>query len=190
MNAGPIITALALALLIAISTVIGCATGGSGSTIGFFPVELTGSASAVVGCDALGLSEDDDVLIALTGNRIRVDTDDFDFDCRGTIFGGAEITFADADDPAVDGVDFEITAKDGCGDLDDLDWTDLRKVRVMFETLPPDTPLTCTDASDAPAGDRLECAIDACTFTIADPLIVYQFDLEYALEEAIYDALY
>ena len=100
------------------------------------------------------------------------------------------MTFADAADPQVEGFDFEISAKNGCGDLDDLDYTDLAKVSVLFETMPPDAPLTCTDFSDNPLGDRLECAIDGCSFVVLDPLVVYRFDLEEALEDAIDDALY
>ena len=176
-------------LLLSLSA--GCGTSSTGSTIGFFPTEMTGNASQVIDCASLGLAEDDDVLISLTGNRITVKTDsEFDLDCRGTIFGAGDMTFADTVDPQVDSMDFEITAKDDCYDLDDVGYTNLAKVAVTFETMPPEAPLTCTDASDAPLGDRLECAIEECTFIVLDPLIVYKFDLEEALEDAIEDALY
>jgi hypothetical protein len=191
MGKGRLLGMLTATPLILLSLSAGCGTSSSGSTIGFFPTEMTGNAYQVIDCAGLGLAEGDEVLISLTGNRITVKTDsEFDLDCRGTIFGAGDMTFADAVEPQVQNMDFEITAKDDCYDLDDVDYTDLGKVAVTFETMPPQAPLTCTDASDSPLGDRLECAIEGCTFIVLDPLIVYKFDLEEALEEAIYDALY
>jgi hypothetical protein len=190
-------SALAAALL---SLMIAACGSQTGSTIGFFPIEITGNASQVSSdCGSLGLTEDDDVLIALTGNRITVRADS-EFDkCRGTIFGAGEMTFAEAADAQVEGMEFSITAKDDCEDLDDLNYTDLGKVAVTFETLlaegsmRADAPLSCADASDDPLGDRIECEIngvDGCTFIVQDPFIVYRFDLEDALEEALNDAFF
>jgi hypothetical protein len=167
-------------------------TGGKGTTIGFFPTEVTGTASQVVGCGAFGLAEDDAVLIALTGNRITVkDDSDFDFDCRGTIFGTGDMTFGAATVPEVSGFDFRISAKTDCNDLDDLDWTDLARVSVELTDEAPATVVDCVDLEDAPLGPRLACTLDTtCTFDVLDPLIVYQFDLEEALEDALEDAFF
>jgi hypothetical protein len=170
---------------------LGCGSGGKGTTTGYFPIDMTGTASSVSGCGAYGLAENDDVAITLTGNRITVRQDTFDFECRGRIFGIGDMTFAGAGTPQLSGFDFMITAKDDCFDLDNVDWTNLAVINLTFDDVAPAPVVECTDPVPGSLGYRIECTVDTtCMFTVLDPFIVYDFNLGHVLRDTIDDAIF